>query len=487
MKPNRSSLDELRQAKTRQNGLKIAGHFVALAAWAACVAGTRPALAEDKVQQGRELFAHEWTENDPLSPDGDGLGPMYNAKSCVACHSQGGMGGAGAAEHNVSLLAVVTENTDSTPRERTAIRARAAKTYPTFGVDCNAPASLVLHQFSSEPRYERWRLGIVESKGSPLEERSRKPVTGYVALQNLVTRSFIVDSMPNNGYLMRLIQRNTPALFGARLVDSIPDETLLKLAKDQAERYPGIEGRVGRTRGGKVGKFGWRGQSATLQDFVLTACAVELGLQNADHPQAANPLLRRPTKSGNDLTKDQCDALIAYVASLPAPREVVPSVESEAGWRKHGEKLFESSGCTACHVRDLGEVEGIYSDLLLHDMGPGLDDPVPAFLERSERSSHSASGDSPVYGSPGDFFVDVPPRLRREWKTPPLWGVRDSAPYLHDGRARTLADAIAAHGGEAELSMRKYKALDYVERSHLLVFLNSLAAPEQELLASDTR
>jgi CxxC motif-containing protein (DUF1111 family) len=67
-----------------------------------------------------------------------------------------------------------------------------------------------------------------------------------------------------------------------------------------------------------------------------------------------------------------------------------------------------------------------------------------------------------------------------EWKTPPLWGLRDSAPYLHDGRARTLVEAINAHGGQAEASVNRFKSLEYLSRSHLLDFLNSLGNPPEK-------
>jgi CxxC motif-containing protein (DUF1111 family) len=468
-----------------QNGLRITAPFVTALSFAVVLAATRTSTvqAEDRVQLGRELFEHQWVKDDPLSPDGDGLGPMYNADSCFACHSLGGMGGSGSAEHNVSLLSVAVANVNPTARERTAIRSHAGKIHPAFAAGPNAVASLVLHRFSSEPRYERWRLGVLGFERPAQAAPSRAVVAFLAAEKSGASLPSIVDLWRHNGFSLKFSQRNTPALFGARLVDSISDETLLELAKEQSQKFPGIEGRVGRTVDGKVARFGWRGQSASLRDFVLTACAVELGLENKGHPQAANPLERHKAKTGNDLTLEQCDALIAYVASLPSPRQIVPAIESELSRMKHGEKLFESSGCVACHVRDVGDVAGIYSDLLLHDMGAGLEDPIPAFPDREGRPG-SASGNSAYYGGPGDFFVDVPPRLRREWRTPALWGVRDSAPYLHDGRARTLTEAIAAHGGEAEPSLRKFKGLNYLERSHLLEFLNSLSAPDLRQIAS---
>ena len=437
------------------------------------------AFADDRVEVGRSLFEHKWTAGDPLCPQGDGLGPMYNADSCVACHSLGGIGGAGASERNVSLLSVEGLNKRPSSRESQVIRTQAGKFNPAFGPGLTAASSIVFHQFSTEPRYDRWRLSILGVKLPPQPSPARRDAAVQAAdRKHGSAASPVTELAQKPGLIVRLSQRNTPPLFGAKLIDSISEQTLVDLAKEQAERFPGIEGRVGRTAQGKVARFGWRGQAATLRDFVLTACAVELGLQNDGHEQARNPLEHRHSGRGNDLTKDQCDALIAFVASLPAPRQLPPANEYDARLHNHGAKLFESTGCTACHVRDVGEVAGIYSDLLLHDMGAGLEDPVPAFPEGRSTRIGSSSGSSAYYGGPGEIFADTPPRLRREWRTPPLWGLRDSGPYLHDGRAATIEQAISAHGGEAENAARKYAGLDFQQRSHLVLFLKSLAAPE---------
>jgi CxxC motif-containing protein (DUF1111 family) len=279
---------------------------------------------------------------------------------------------------------------------------------------------------------------------------------------------------------LRISQRNTPALFGTGLIDSISDETLLQLEEQQRENRSGIQGRVCRTADGKVGRFGWRGQVASLREFVLTACSMELGLENDRHTQPKNPLEPHGNPKVTDLTQAQCDALVSFVALLPAPRQLSAANQKELKLHEQGATLVEATGCVACHARTVGNIDGIYSDLLLHDLGPKLEDPVPAFPEKSSpRSSVSRiSSSSSSYGGTGSFCADVPSRTRREWKTPPLWGLRDSAPYLHDGRARTVEHAITAHGGEAESSAKKFADLDYVERSRLLMFLNSLAAAE---------
>jgi CxxC motif-containing protein (DUF1111 family) len=178
-----------------------------------------------------------------------------------------------------------------------------------------------------------------------------------------------------------------------------------------------------------------------------------------------------------------------------------------------------------CHKPNLGQVRGIYSDLLLHDMGPRLADPALAaawssgplaaglwgngkelypgqkfyqkFYEDAFRKympqafdakgrllgmAGLKNGQFPFVGASDSFPGALPlgklaANLEREWRTPPLWGVADSAPYLHDGRAATLEQAIDWHGGEATSSLRMYKRLKPEQRKQLIAFLKTLVAP----------
>jgi CxxC motif-containing protein (DUF1111 family) len=423
------------------------------------------AVADDEVELGRTLFEHKWVVDDPVCSSGDGLGPMRNADSCVACHNLGGSGGAGSAEHNVDLLSFVPgKDAVSNSKLLSALRSRAGKVHPDF---VRGAATIVFHKFSTEPRYERLRLEVLGFKLPGDLQSDRAAVVRRNAAEKQLNGPPVSD-LSHASVPFRLTHRNTPSLFGAGLIDLIPNETLLDLAKQQSERSPQTAGRPARPSGKDIGRFGWRGQVATLHEFVVSACAIELGLQNPKHPQSKNPLdSKRSPDTGDDLTADQCTALVAYVASLPAPARSEPADRKEAERFSHGEKIFESCGCSACHVRDVGDVHGIYSDLLLHDMGSTLEETIP--------SSSAAYYGVPTAGSLADRALQP-----REWKTPPLWGLRDSAPYLHDGRARTLVDAITAHGGQAEASVNKFKSLEYLSRSHLLDFLNSLGRPSEK-------
>ena len=173
----------------------------------------------------------------------------------------------------------------------------------------------------------------------------------------------------------------------------------------------------------------------------------------------------------------ECNALVEYVRSLPVPVTIKPAGAAAAQW-KTGEAIFKSIGCAACHTPKLGDVEGIYSDLLLHDMAPQLGGSGASYTgsfarEPSPAANLPAKGHARAARSPA-------PVLASEWRTPPLWGVRDSGPYLHDGRAATIAQAITLHSGQAAAAARRYAELSPLGRQQIEGFLTSLAAPSAD-------
>jgi CxxC motif-containing protein (DUF1111 family) len=177
------------------------------------------------------------------------------------------------------------------------------------------------------------------------------------------------------------------------------------------------------------------------------------------------------------LDAEQCDDLTDFVANLPRPVRVQPTSNQQAVFINNGEQLFHSIRCAACHVQKLGEVDDLFSDLLLHDMGSGLQDPLPAIPK--EVPTGATQGVSVYGGRSFDVFVTAKlvEKARREWRTPPLWGVADSAPYLHDGRAANLDEAIRLHGGEANASAARYRDMTDAERGRIVAFLQTLRAP----------
>ena len=156
-----------------------------------------------------------------------------------------------------------------------------------------------------------------------------------------------------------------------------------------------------------------------------------------------------------------------------------------------GQQLFATVGCARATSRRSVPASGIYSDLLLHDMGPELGDSgnygvfTPnAPEEEQDDSGQVAANAGDPFGRPAQVkmtaqqMAKLVGALRQEWRTAPLWGVRDSGPYLHDGRADTLEQAIAFHGGQGATAAVKFFELKPAERQQVIAFFKSLTAPE---------
>src|SRR5207245_2695643 len=147
-------------------------------------------------------------------------------------------------------------------------------------------------------------------------------------------------------------------------IDDIPERVILAGAKSQRLRWgmasPDDEGvpvgRAARLADGRIGRFGWKAQTASLSDFVQAACANELGLGNPGHAQPV-PLYKQVTLTrGLDLTAEQCDQLTAFCASLPKPVERLTK-DVSAEHVAAGKTLFGAVGCADCHMAQLGSVE----------------------------------------------------------------------------------------------------------------------------------
>ena len=234
------------------------------------------------------------------------------------------------------------------------------------------------------------------------------------------------------------------------------------MAPSDTETLP--VGRAHRLPDGQIGRFGWKAQTAKLADFVQAACANELGLGNPTNAQPQSMAQLAYSAPGLDLSQSQCDDLTAFVASLPCPVEKMPATQER---EVHlGKALFTKVGCAECHAPNLGSVSGIFSDLLLHRMGMELEGSGSSYGGQSQPSTPTST--------PGSMASQP---LPDEWRTPPLWGVADSAPYMHDGRAATLQDAITMHGGQANTSVQRFQALNVREKNGLIAFLHTLRAP----------
>jgi CxxC motif-containing protein (DUF1111 family) len=403
------------------------------------------AVSEQVSRMGGELFSHRWTEHDPLA-NGDGLGPVFNATSCVECHSQGGPGGGGPVDKNVTVYGLVKPH----------------------------PKGIA-------------QAGVVHQKAvSPALQETLSQVHSSLPRQPSLPLSVLTDRSRPRSTEVVITQRNTPALFGDGQIDAIADEAIIAHQREHstAARLVGlnrardskVQGRVARLSDGRIGRFGWKLEFATLGDFVKAACANELGLSNPDRPQAT-PLGHPEYKAkGVDLTEAQCGLMTDFIRGLPSPKEAIPGDRELAGKAKAGKSLFRSIGCADCHSESLGSVTGLYSDMLLHDMGVELE---------STTGYYGSSIPPPAIRN--DKFPESQQPSPGEWRTAPLWGVADSGPYLHDGRALTLEQAIETHGGEAADVTGRFKALSPDEKLAVLAFLQTLRAPAVDRLPAGSQ
>jgi CxxC motif-containing protein (DUF1111 family) len=505
-------------------------------------------------EAGRELFTREWLPHDARGAAGDGLGPVFNDTSCVGCHNQGGVGGAGPPSKNVQVVTAFSSGFEIPGGTTKTTTNGVTFSFGTFGVkkdegkkkdrrDDKAEAkakvadereqlekihpgflssrSVVLHRFSTDAEYTTFRDGLTAEglsagfdgtfpfgegfngafdffkkfNGAAGERGDLPKLTAEqsaelqrAAQQSRLGGLFRLFGQRQIGNIALLTsERATPPLFGMGQIDAIPDRVLTEQARKKHPGYPEVSGRFAKLKDGRLGRFGWKGQKASLRDFVLNACATELGLDVPGEPQSRSPHKPDYVAPGNDLTEAQCDQLVSFVAELPAPAQTEPKDAAAAAYLDSGRKLFGNVGCATCHTPDLGEAKGIYSDLLLHDMGASLGD-IGAYGSVPPNTTEDDELKQPlpplVSFNPAAVKPAKPAEeaklvgaLRQEWRTPPLWGLRDSAPYLHDGRAGTIEQAIALHDGEAARSARQFFQLSAKERQHLTAFLRSLTAP----------
>ena len=230
-------------------------------------------------------------------------------------------------------------------------------------------------------------------------------------------------------------ERNTPTILGLGLIETISDQTILAGQDPDDTDQDGVRG-VAHMVNGNVGRFGWKAQVASLRDFVRDAMSNELGITV---PDTGNPVGDTADSDGAadpELSASQVEDILFFMQLLDfAPK--FPATQQAT----QGEALFQSIGCAKCHTPRMDGVE-LYSDLLLHDV-----------LGEEFTGVTQGEATSGLY------------------RTPPLRGVRDSAPYFHDGRSETLDDAIRRHTAEAEAIKQAYAALNAADRAALLAFL----------------
>ena len=397
---------------------------------------------------GNSFFNKNWIAA-PGSPTArDGLGPLFNARSCSACHRRDGRGLPPSSDLRGLLIRLSLPGSppQSLPTPHPILGTQLA----TDAIPGATPEG------SLQVTYERLPDAFPDGKTYQLQQ-PRYQIT--LTPDNRELEPDILTS-----------PRLAPPVFGLGLLEAIPDERLRELADPDDTNQDGISGRFNRvwdatSQSHRLGRFGWKANQPDLVSQIAAAFANDLGITSRLFPdEALTPSQGRrwaalPKGGEPELSDHILKRILRYQQTLAPPAR--RGIERRDVQR--GGDLFVSVGCHHCHqpTHQTGahpEVPELshqtihpYTDLLLHDMGLGLAD---------HRPDHAASG--------------------TEWRTPPLWGigltqtVTGEACYLHDGRARSLQEAILWHGGEAANAQTRYRHLPRADRQALLAFLRSL-------------
>ena len=397
---------------------------------------------------GDSFFNQNWVTA-PASTDArDGLGPTFNAQSCSSCHTLDGRAEPPKDNDDPErglLFRLSVPGTDATG---------ASLGDPNYGSQLQDRAVL---KVQPEGRLKiNWR----EIHGTYGDGETYTLIQPEYSFDDLAFGELHSEIMVS--------PRIAPAAFGVGLLEAIPETDILAMADPDDEDGDGISGRANmvwdvRERRAKLGRFGWKANVPTVEQQVAGAFIGDVGITSSLFPDENCPVSQEdcvaaPNGGKPEIPDFRLDRVIFYNRTLavPAMRDVDDiQVRQGAG-------LFLKAGCNSCHTprhttgeTDIealsGQVIFPYTDLLLHDMGDGLADGRP------------------------DFLADG-----QEWRTPPLWGiglvdnVNGHTRFLHDGRARNLAEAILWHGGEGTAAKEAFRNYSREEREALLRFLNSL-------------
>ncbi len=425
--------------------------------------GNMPFERQADFNLGNGLFTKTWVPAPSSTRASDGLGPLYNASGCQNCHLKDGRG----------------HTTEPGSDSRVSMFLR-------LSIPGGSAPSRIEGYLSTlpEPVYGG-QLQDLASEGYPAEGRmqiayTEVPVT--LADGAVVSLRQPTYSVTNLGYgpmdpAVMLSPRVAPQMIGLGLLEAIPAADILAHQDPDDADGDGISGRaqiVPSVEYGvpMLGRFGLKGGAPTIKEQSAGAFSGDMGLSTPLHPDPSGdcsvaqpdcrtaPAGQEPDiRDGLEVDRQSLDLVTFYARNLGVPerRNLADPVVLR------GKAVFYDSGCPACHtpkfvtnrLKDQPEQSfqliWPYTDLLLHDMGPGLAD---------NRPEARASGS--------------------EWKTPPLWGigltrqVSGHSEFLHDGRARNLLEAILWHGGEAQSARDHVTRLQTADRDALIAFLESL-------------
>jgi CxxC motif-containing protein (DUF1111 family) len=392
---------------------------------------------------GNSFFQDNWVEAPSSTTARDGLGPLFNAKSCAACHFKDGRGMPLAGKGLIFRLSIA-ENSEGNPIDD-EIYGGQLQDFAISKIDMEGLMDIQYSEVSG-----KYPDGTTYSL--------RKPVYS-IKSEKYGAISASIKISPRIGQ----------QIIGMGLLELIQESDLLALSDPEDSNNDGISGKINYvwnplSNSTEIGRFGWKANVATVAQQVAGAFNGDIGIttsffKNENHSAHQTQCLGLPNGGEPEISDENLNHVILYTKSLAVPiRRDYKSSDVLTG-----KNLFNAIGCTSCHKPKfvtghsgtMNALKGVtirpYTDLLVHDMGEGLADNRPDF---------KANGN--------------------EWRTQPLWGlgmiktVNKHSYLLHDGRARSIEEAILWHDGEAKNPRIKFMNLSSENRKKVIAFLESL-------------
>ncbi|MFC4310728.1 di-heme oxidoredictase family protein [Steroidobacter flavus] len=398
---------------------------------------------------GNAFFNSPWVVAPASAGARDGLGPLFNARSCDQCHNNDGRGQP-PSKDDEQPVSMVIQFATPTPGANNEPQAD-----PNYGVNFNP-----------------FGIGGVAAEGKlRIRHREIAGTYGDGTSYTLLAPEYSFEELAYGGLAAdtKLSPRVAPAVFGSGLLEAIPEAQIMERSDPDDADKDGISGRpnhvwdplVGRA---VLGRFGWKLNQPDIAHQTAAAFSSEIGMTSSFRPaqictSVQTACLAAPSGGEPEISDEIFEHMVTYQRMLAVPMRR----NLDAPEVKRGATVFLESGCESCHratfktgtVKDQpwlsDQTIHPFTDMLLHDMGEGLAD---------GRADFAASGS--------------------EWRTQPLWGlglqktVNGHTRLLHDGRARDVSEAILWHGGEGERAKEAFRTLSQQDREALLRFIDSL-------------
>lgn len=413
-------------------------------------------VEQDQFILGKSFFTIPWIEAPSATTARDGLGPMFNANTCVHCHPNNALGSVYNRNNQISrnYLSRLSIPSSGSIEHQRMLKYNGFVEDPIYGAQISINAVQgVSYEAKQIIKYRHINISYADNETVVL----KKPLLG---IENQLS-DLQYGKMNQN---VSITNRLAPALIGLGLIEQISDKQILKNEDIFDTNNDGISGKANivysiKNKDFRVGRYTRKGSAPSVIHQTAAAASNDMSLTNDFFPNENCTSFQveclKAAKAEDvhgkktfDLPIQRLEAIAFYLSNLKIPKSIISE--------KEGEILFEIIGCVKCHIPSFTTDKGYkikpFTDFLLHDMGEGLSDGRVEFKATAQ-----------------------------EWKTAPLWGIgkyiqatNKKPELLHDGRAKTIEEAILWHGGESETIKNNFMKLSKIQRESIIKYIKEL-------------